>query len=116
MKYEDAIKRIGVDVKETLARFSGNEALMKKFLLKFPQDKSCTDLKQALKAQDFPTVQKAAHTLKGVAGNLGLKELYTQAAAISDALKQGDVDYAKEHGGAVVALAQEIADILQSVQ
>lgn len=62
------LERAGIDVADALARFMDNEALMLKFLLRFPEDKNFSQLEQALADGDATRAFEAAHTLKGVAG------------------------------------------------
>ena len=52
-----------------------SEALVRKFVLKYPNDPSFGQLKDALAAQDWETAFRASHTLKGVAQNLGMEHL-----------------------------------------
>lgn len=66
----------GVDTPEAINRFNGNDALYLKFLIKFLQDDNFNQLGPALQKQDYQAALNAAHTLKGVAGNLGMKNLY----------------------------------------
>lgn len=81
----------GIDVEEALGRFMGNEALMMKFLLRFPQDPSFQQLKEAMARCDAAQAFTAAHTLKGLAGNLSMKELFRQISAIVEDLRSGDL-------------------------
>ncbi|MDP1527195.1 MAG: response regulator [Rhodocyclaceae bacterium] len=48
-----------------------------------------TEIRQALEAQDAKTAQRLAHTLKGLAGNIGSAELQQAAKAVEDALREG---------------------------
>lgn len=65
----------GVSVDKTLERFMNNEALYLKFLGKFLEDKNFCILKEALKESDSKSAFESAHTMKGVASNLGLDSL-----------------------------------------
>ncbi|MDY3939191.1 MAG: Hpt domain-containing protein [Spirochaetia bacterium] len=65
-----------------------------KLLTMFPADENYALLEQAMAAGDTDAAFRAAHTLKGVCGNLCLEELYRTAAPLSDALKRGDTDTA----------------------
>lgn len=65
----------GVDFQRSLERFMNNEALYEKFLDRFPQDSNYRQLAQAVAQGDEKQAEIAAHTLKGVAGNLGFTEL-----------------------------------------
>lgn len=78
----------GADVKGTISRFAGNEAIYLKFLLKFKNDPNFADLKTSLEQEDFEEAFKAAHTLKGVSVNLGLTPLYEAASAITELLRE----------------------------
>lgn len=70
------LQSAGVLVEQALERFMGNEALMERFLKKFPSDPSFSALETALNAGDQDGAFRAAHTLKGVCGNLSLDRLY----------------------------------------
>ncbi len=65
----------GVDVKTALARFMGNVNIYKKFLLRFPADENFKKIKAAIDTRDKDAAFMAAHTVKGVAANLGLDPL-----------------------------------------
>lgn len=110
----DAIKKkqlesIGIDVDEALDRFMGSEALILKFLLRFPADENFARLRQALEEQDAHRAFEAAHTLKGVAGNLSMKELYRQVSTVVEALRKGDLEAA---AGDMPALETQYARII----
>lgn len=75
MTLQEFYDRIGGDYKATISRLP-SEALIKKFVLKYPGDPSFSQLKDALAAQDWELAFRASHTLKGVAQNLGMDRLY----------------------------------------
>ena len=66
MTLQEFYDRIGGDYKATISRLP-SEALIKKFVLKYPGDPSFNQLKDALAAQDWELAFRASHTLKGVA-------------------------------------------------
>ena len=66
----------GIDVTGLLSRCMGSEALGAKLLKKFPADASFARLSAAMTADDFTAAVEAAHTLKGVCGNLSLSALF----------------------------------------
>lgn len=66
----------GLDVDSALARFMNNEALLEKFLAKFPADPNHHRLAAAIAANDREGALTAAHTLKGVCGNLSMTALF----------------------------------------
>ncbi len=77
----EAMIDYGVDMKTTLQRFGGDEALYVECLIKFLSDSSPALLRAAYKQKAYGETYQYAHTIKGVTGNLGLTPLY---AAVSD--------------------------------
>ena len=65
------LKEAGADSDGALRRLSGNISLYQKILRMFPQDETYKQIEPALQANDWAALLAAAHTLKGVAGNLG---------------------------------------------
>ena len=86
MTLQEFYDRIGGDYKATISRLP-SEALIKKFVLKYPGDPSFNQLKDALAAQDWELAFRASHTLKGVAQNLGFQRLYLSSTALTEALR-----------------------------
>ncbi len=83
----DQLNAYGMDVNATLARFAGNEALMMRFLLGFPNDKTYGSLEAAVAANDHEAMKAAAHSLKGLTGNLGLTPLFEASTEMMNALR-----------------------------
>ena len=86
----------GVDVDEALDRFLDNEALLMRFLLRFPGDENFSRLREAMEQSDAAGAFEAAHTLKGVAGNLSMGELFRRTSARVEDLRAGDMASAEE--------------------
>lgn len=86
MTLQEFYARIGGNYETTIRRLP-REALVRKFVLKYPGDPSFNQLKDALAAQDWETAFRAAHTLKGVAQNLGMDHLYEVSSALCEALR-----------------------------
>jgi HPt (histidine-containing phosphotransfer) domain-containing protein len=80
-----------VNVEEALKRVMNNSKLLAKLLKKFKDDKNLIDLEAALAANDLPKSQINAHTLKGLAANLSLTELYKQVLELETQIKAGSV-------------------------
>lgn len=79
----------GNDTAGALARFLGDEALYGDCFRMFLDDPCFLQLEDALARRDAPTAFDAAHTLKGVAGNLGLTALYGALSALTEPLRRG---------------------------
>lgn len=94
----DAIREIllsgGIDVDGMLDRCMGNESLLERLLKKFPADRSYFCLVEALQNGDESAAVDASHTLKGVAGNLSIKELYEIVDSQVQALRRHDMNSA----------------------
>lgn len=78
--------RIGGSYDEAKARLM-SDAFIKRFVLKFRDDKSFSDMREAIKREDWEGAFPFAHTLKGVALNLSLKKLSGAAVTLTDALR-----------------------------
>lgn len=61
--------------------------LVEKFVAKFPNDDSFDTLCAAMTRQDRAEAFRAAHTLKGVAANLGFTRLMNSASQLTEALR-----------------------------
>lgn len=90
------LRDAGVDVDGASERFMGNMALLERFLKKFPEDKNFGELIEAFDANDTERAFNAAHTLKGVCGNLSLVALFHIASEITEFLRAGDMDSARK--------------------
>ncbi|MBM6869681.1 Hpt domain-containing protein [Pseudoflavonifractor phocaeensis] len=75
-----------------LARFGGSEALLLRFLRRLPEDKTFAALSDAVAAGDLTGVERGAHTLKGVAANLGLDALRDASSDLVSAVRGGQTD------------------------
>ncbi|WP_106830304.1 Hpt domain-containing protein [Parabacteroides pacaensis] len=79
----------GVDITTTLDRFMDNEKLYLKILLKFPNDQTFKNLKKSIASNNIPDAFMYAHTMKGVAGNLGLQNLLDILTPLTEDLRGG---------------------------
>ncbi|MDR2798678.1 MAG: Hpt domain-containing protein [Treponema sp.] len=81
-----------INVEEGLKRVMHNKTLYVKLLHKLKADTHFTDLTAALRAKDYENAQTAAHAIKGIAANLSLTELFTQALQLEGHLKNRSID------------------------
>lgn len=95
MKLDDLKDVIEIDIKSSLARFGNMESFYVKYLKKFIDDKSFENMKEALANNNIEKVGEEAHTLKGVAGNLGLTKIYQHSMEIMRLAKENGVDKIK---------------------
>ena len=78
-----------IDFSAGVSRFSGNEAVYRKFLLKFPDDPTFHDLLNAMESQNYEAAFRCAHTLKGNTGNLSLTSLSRAVQLFTEQLRNG---------------------------
>lgn len=90
MQLSEILSSVHVDYAALIARFSGNEALLKKFLLKFPEDENFLRLSEAVGRRDYPAVETCAHTLKGLSANLGFDSLSNACSEVVTAVRGGN--------------------------
>lgn len=86
----------GIDVKDALERFSGSENLFIKVLNKFLNDTNFNSYTKNLAGADIINAERSVHALKGIAGNLGINEVYKLSAEIDSQLKEGKIPDAVE--------------------
>lgn len=84
---KEALVSAEINVDEALRRMLGNEGLLLKFLGKFCEDESYNKLVAAMESGDRKEAFIAAHTLKGLAGNLGLTGLMNAVVPVVEALR-----------------------------
>ena len=82
----------GIDVDDGLRRVAGNHALYRDLLLKFRQSqaRAAQDIRDALAARDRARSERIAHTVKGIAGTIGAKELQTAAGSLEVSFRSAD--------------------------
>ena len=86
MTIKECYDAMGADYQNTLNRFP-NEAFIKKFVLKFLDDNSYANLKEAIAAGNVEEAFRAAHTLKGVCLNLGFDNLFAPSQELTEKLR-----------------------------
>lgn len=86
-------KTVGGSYEEIMARLMTEERVLR-FVRKFPADGSYALLKSSLESGNQEEAFRAAHTLKGVAQNLGFTALYEKASAVTEILRGGSMDVA----------------------
>jgi PAS domain S-box-containing protein len=81
----------GIDTAAALRRLMGNESLYVRLLSQFSSKHAFTpsQIGDALAAQDRETAARLAHTVRGVAGNLGIVQLAEAAATLESLIKSG---------------------------
>ncbi len=102
----------GIDLERALRLVHGNQGVLRHSLDAFSRDyaliveqiEACLDANQSAKAMDL------AHTLKGLAGNLGMDALRESADRLHVALRRGE-----ENGPFLTGLAKEMERVLSGL-
>ena len=84
-----------IDFADGVKRVVNNTKLYVKLLAKFRNDNKLDNLEAAIAANDMEKARNEAHTIKGVAANLSLTELYKQSLALETQIKGGSADPAQ---------------------
>jgi len=91
-----ACLKVGINYDEGVARFVGNAEMYERFLGEFLKDGTFAELEAAMEQSNVRDAFTAAHTLKGLTGNLSLDALYKKLVVLTDALRgEGDLALAR---------------------
>ena len=86
MTMQECYKAIVGNYEAVLGRLH-SEALIQGFTLKFLEDQSYLQLKQALENKNYEDAFRSAHTLKGVCQNLSFDRLYEVSNELTELLR-----------------------------
>lgn len=98
--FESIFRAYGGDYPTTMARFMGKEDLYMKIFGMFFKDDNLKQLGASIQEGDLETAFVAAHTLKGVAGNLGLTPFYEAVCRMVEPVRKREErdDYLDMYG------------------
>lgn len=85
----DRLRAAGADMDGAMNRLVNDEELYATCFGYFMDDPSFAALGAALDSKDYAAAFEAAHSLKGVAGNLGLTRLYQLCGGLVEPLRHG---------------------------
>lgn len=115
MTIQEFYEKIGGSFEDVLGRLK-NESLIEKFALMYEKDSSFETLMNAVNVQSINDSFRAAHSLKGVAANLGFEVLNKAASNLTEQLRpqtaQADIDLVES----VKAAHQQVIAALKEYQ
>lgn len=81
----------GINLADGLKRVAGNRRLYRDLLSQFAtkQADAATQIAGALDNRDFNLAERIAHTVKGVAGNLGITQVHNVAGKLEKSIREG---------------------------
>jgi CheY-like chemotaxis protein/signal transduction histidine kinase/HAMP domain-containing protein len=84
----------GISVKSGLTKVGGNWKLYRKLLGKFARNYASVtdDIRNAIKKNESETATRLAHTIKGLAGNIGAQDLHLAAVDLEAALRKAQTE------------------------
>lgn len=86
MTIQECYEKMGGNYAEVVGRLRTDERVQK-FLMLFMKDTSFQDLQHGIETNNVEEAFRAAHTLKGICGNLSLTKLLTIAEELTEALR-----------------------------
>ena len=92
----ERLEKGGINVSGALERFMGNDVILERFLKKFLSDSNYENLEAAITSGDKESALIAAHTLKGVCGNLSMAGLFELLSKQVAAFRADDWEHAVE--------------------
>jgi CheY-like chemotaxis protein len=81
----------GINLADGLKRVAGNRRLYRDLLGQFAdkQGDAAAQISAALKSGDQKLAERIAHTVKGIAGNIGISEVQSAAQKLEKAIREG---------------------------
>lgn len=103
----------GIDAPTTLERMCGDKVFYQECLVSFVHDENFALLQEAIDAENVCQAFDTAHTLKGVAANLGLRPFVTVIAPFVEELRHGAFgDTPKQHMMEIMACRADLCAML----
>ena len=106
----------GIDIKSGLIRVGNNMELYKKLLIKFRNDysNSFNETKAALDNDNLEEAERLVHSIKGVAGNIGINKLHKVTGDLEAVIRKRDTgkykamlnQYSKELNNTLTSLQE----------
>jgi two-component system, sensor histidine kinase and response regulator len=105
----------GIDVATGLGYVAGELSVYSSLLLRFRKDYAHADrhVEELLAQGDLTSAERFAHSLKGLAGQIGARELQSNAAELHAAIKRGADDLSGPIRGVAASLAEVIEGLAQ---
>jgi CheY-like chemotaxis protein len=84
----------GINRDEALWRLGGDQRLWESLLIDFIRHHrdTVTKIRDKIDQGDSDTAERLAHTLKGVAGNIGAEEVFEHARNLNDTIREGNLE------------------------
>lgn len=114
MTIEECYSIMGGDW-DGIKRRLGNEALIAKLSLKFLSAKEYTEIGTAIGERDWEKAFMNAHTLKGVALNLGYNDLAKATSSLTELLRPRTLDNPREADRLYLSVTSEYNKVINAI-
>ena len=114
MTIEECYSIMGGDC-DGIKRRLGNEALIAKLSLKFLSAKEYTEIGTAIGERDWEKAFMNAHTLKGVALNLGYNDLAKATSSLTELLRPRTLDNPREADRLYLSVTSEYNKVINAI-
>ena len=103
-----------LDLVQAMRRMGGNTKLMRKLIDRFAhtQNDAMARIRSAIDQQDTETATREAHTVKGLAGNIGATQLMALAGVVEGLLRHGSVEALP---AALMSMEQELNQLIGQI-
>lgn len=117
MSLQECYRELGGDYEDVMQRLP-SETMVKKFVLKFMNDKSFETLCNAMAQGDYKQAFMAAHTIKGICQNLSFTTLYRSSMELTDTLREEtqDIPAAKNYYEIVIQDYRRTAEAIRKFE
>lgn len=108
---------IDLDLSRVVALFMGKEEMYVKFLRKFPDNlkRLLGELKEAVESDSHEAIEAAAHGIKGIASNLGVRHVTDLGTALMLDIREKTPENIKEHYEALVIEAEKAISYIEKL-
>jgi HPt (histidine-containing phosphotransfer) domain-containing protein len=110
------LKQHGIRYEDGVQRCMGDNELYETVLVEFLEDTTVAVAAKALQNQDWQGVFDQLHTLKGVAGNLDMADLYADSCALVEKLRNNAAPDATEIARDFSALKSRYEFVQQGIR
>ena len=114
---EVSLKIAGLDTVAGIARVGGNLKIYTNILKKFRSHHAdaAKEIKEAVEKADFESAERIAHTIKGVAGNIGANAIFKIAVELDALLKKAQENKEVANASRLETLLNELATTTTSL-
>jgi HPt (histidine-containing phosphotransfer) domain-containing protein len=109
---------VGINLDDGLKRVAGNRRLYRDLLGQFvaKQANEAAQISAALESEDLKLAERIAHTVKGVAGNLGITQVQSAAQQLEKAIRERQNSVAALLGAFATVLDTQVHAIDQALR